>query len=827
MSKKVTLALLALMLLLIAGSFAYFSRTNSDLKAALGADRQAAEREIERLDGALASANGQIASLETELNSAKDALDGANGTIEALSGDLAGTKADLDKAENEIAGLDKALTDANAALADAKAQLEETGERLHALTEEAASLSGAVSEMRFRDGAELLPTDPEKAEELLLLSCDGGYAPAALILGEEYLSGEHLEKDLEKAYAFLTLADGQGVSGSKYALGMACFERAEYEKAVGYMTAAADEGSVPALMALGRAYETAEFGMLDMEKAEGYYALAAEKGEGDVKAQAEKAIGDLRAYADAGKAFEDGDYAAALALYEGLGGKYDSRERAAEAKYALAGRLAVTGETEKARELYGELTGYKDTDAILADEVFWGVRADVSVGVFDGYGHPLYYYDGLTGYPEDLESGQKMYLKLHLVNDTRKSVSVAVTTDAGGSWTPALLKAGKEQDFVTELCVYGAQAPEGGRTVRWYVNGREKLEAACFLIPGERSETKTALEEQCRGIRADMRLVVYRDRKEVAGKEPYANTLDDGEYLMTEFTLTNGTEKDFSYADGELMLVIDGRALYWNGAGIKAGQSELRYFSAADAGALLTAGGHTCTVYIKGIAIAQAELEIAEKLEKCGDSLTWTLKSNGLLTVRGTGAMWDLSPGEAAPWGKNVVSAALEYGVAGIGARAFYDCDSLTEIAIPESVTSIGSHAFYDCDGLRAIAVPEGVTEIGNYTFYSCGALADVSIPGSAAAIGNYAFYRCGSLTNVSIPDGVTAIGNCAFRGCAGLSELTIPDSVTAIGDDAFSDCGELTLTVSPGSYAEQYCKDNGLNCVCSGTPADGTAPAK
>ena len=51
------------------------------------------------------------------------------------------------------------------------------------------------------------------------------------------------------------------------------------------------------------------------------------------------------------------------------------------------------------------------------------------------------------------------------------------------------------------------------------------------------------------------------------------------------------------------------------------------------------------------------------------------------------------------------------------------------DIAIPEtvtyknrelSVTSIGEEAFYDCDGLTSVDIPDGVTSIGEEAFYEC-----------------------------------------------------------------------------------------------------------
>ncbi len=107
------------------------------------------------------------------------------------------------------------------------------------------------------------------------------------------------------------------------------------------------------------------------------------------------------------------------------------------------------------------------------------------------------------------------------------------------------------------------------------------------------------------------------------------------------------------------------------------------------------------------------------------------------------------------------------------------------------------------------------VTAIGNEAFRLRQTLSSVSIPDGVTAIGNEAFRFCQNLLSVSIPDGVTSIGDRAFYGCWFLSHITIPDSVTSIGDGAFEACA-LTLIVSRDSWAEEWCKDNGIDYIYS-----------
>ena len=127
--------------------------------------------------------------------------------------------------------------------------------------------------------------------------------------------------------------------------------------------------------------------------------------------------------------------------------------------------------------------------------------------------------------------------------------------------------------------------------------------------------------------------------------------------------------------------------------------------------------------------------------------------------------------------------------VTSIGEKAFYYCDGLTSITIPNSVTSIGNYAFYNCSGLSSLTIPNSVTSIGDYAFYRCTGLTSVTIPNRVTSIENSAFRSCFGLTSVTIPNNVTSIGDNAFFRCEGLTSVVIPNSVTSIGDDAFALC--------------------------------------
>ena len=132
-----------------------------------------------------------------------------------------------------------------------------------------------------------------------------------------------------------------------------------------------------------------------------------------------------------------------------------------------------------------------------------------------------------------------------------------------------------------------------------------------------------------------------------------------------------------------------------------------------------------------------------------------------------------------------------------IGKVASNNYPNLTTVNIPSSVvhndttyvvTGIGDYAFWECETLASLTIPESVTYIGKYALASCNceSLISVVIPNSVTSIGDSAFEGCTSLTSINIPDSVTDIGYSAFEGCTSLTSITIPDSVTYIDSDAF-----------------------------------------
>lgn len=173
----------------------------------------------------------------------------------------------------------------------------------------------------------------------------------------------------------------------------------------------------------------------------------------------------------------------------------------------------------------------------------------------------------------------------------------------------------------------------------------------------------------------------------------------------------------------------------------------------------------------------------------------------------------------------SIANSVNEYTVSVIGRKAFYQCEELEEITIPDSVIEIGECAFDECRALKEVTIPpnlvtiqyrtfarcnsleyveipEGVTTVGREAFANCG-FYTLSLPNTLLSIEAEAFFSCYNLENVVIPDGVTSIGKKAFKNASSLSNIAFPDSLVEIGDSAFWGCTSLTTVTIPPNVSE------------------------
>ena len=147
----------------------------------------------------------------------------------------------------------------------------------------------------------------------------------------------------------------------------------------------------------------------------------------------------------------------------------------------------------------------------------------------------------------------------------------------------------------------------------------------------------------------------------------------------------------------------------------------------------------------------------------CGSNLTWVLDNNGILTISGTGAMYNWEYYNEVPWHsytKNIKVVYIGDNVTSIGNCAFADCSNLLRIELPNNMDSIGEYAFTNCRSLVNIVIPNGVRVIDEDTFYDCISLQSVTIPESLVTIRSMAFCNCNSLSTVYIDGTVWNVKN-------------------------------------------------------------------
>ena len=210
----------------------------------------------------------------------------------------------------------------------------------------------------------------------------------------------------------------------------------------------------------------------------------------------------------------------------------------------------------------------------------------------------------------------------------------------------------------------------------------------------------------------------------------------------------------------------------------------------------------------------------------CGEDLTWTLDSDGLVTVSGTGPMDDYAKEESfmgyvdddgvvvtrtdSPFYEHadaIKALVVEPGVTSIGDYAFLDCP-LTSITLADSVVRIGASGFDDTPWYYAR--PDGVIYCGKIVYGCKGVMkqgTEIVLNDDTVSIRANAFAGRSGLSAVTIPPSVTHIESFAFRYCTGLKAVHIRDLEAwrdiAFGDDPFHGGFDLYLNGEPFTELE------------------------
>ena len=95
------------------------------------------------------------------------------------------------------------------------------------------------------------------------------------------------------------------------------------------------------------------------------------------------------------------------------------------------------------------------------------------------------------------------------------------------------------------------------------------------------------------------------------------------------------------------------------------------------------------------------------------------------------------------------------YQVTGVGRNAFWGCNDMTSITLPDGVKKIKANAFAFCNGMTDIALPDSLEHLGRKSLAYCNRLKGVCVPDKVKKVGRNAFVGSYSLEYVSLPTAV------------------------------------------------------------------------
>ena len=225
------------------------------------------------------------------------------------------------------------------------------------------------------------------------------------------------------------------------------------------------------------------------------------------------------------------------------------------------------------------------------------------------------------------------------------------------------------------------------------------------------------------------------------------------------------------------------------------------------AGMLITAlAVQTAMPFEMGMVYAEEKENIAVENEEtemngvesgeCGNNVTYTLDSNGLLTIKPkTNRIMARINTESFLGRTDIKKVKIESGIENIPKGTFANCSNITNVEFSNDLEEIEFCAFSGCSNLESINIPASATIIQEFAFRDCKRLKKITFSGTSANLGSGLF-----------------LSNGVFYGCTSLEKVTLPSNLTELGYGVFFNTHLKSVSVAEGNPA--YDSRNNCNAV-------------